>query len=242
MWYTTLLMALLMATAGCEGRSAAAEPDRSAPLPEAAVREQTRQQQWVRARDEARHYLEQELPRAASAVRVPCPDHLVPRASAKDTALVMRLHDTRQERRHLLPWTFRQALESPQFALLQSEAPLEQPLRELAARRYVARLLVDAYSGPRLFRRKDAPKSEWDAGAFSGRLVVHDLVAQRALCEAPVRVRASADAAPIRKRLREMTRERLTSALHDGTRAAVSAALASITSVFTLAAPGADDV
>jgi hypothetical protein len=242
MWRTTLLTLLLMAAAGCEGRSPAAEPDRSAPLPGAAARQQTRQQQWIAARDEARHYLDQELPKASSAERVRCPDDLLPRRSASDTALLVRLHDTRQERRHLLPWTFLQALESPQFALLQSEAPLEPPLRELAARRYVARVLVDTYSGPRLFRRKDAAKSEWDAGAFSGRLVVHDLVLQRALCQAPLRVRGNADAAPIRKRLRETTRERLTNELHQGTRAAVSAALASISSVLTLATPGADDV
>lgn len=45
---------------------------------------------------------------------------------------------------------------------------------------------------------QDAPKSEWDAGAFNGRLVVHDLVAQPALCQAPVRAGGSAEAAPIR--------------------------------------------
>lgn len=240
MWHKPLLMALLMVAAGCQGRSPPSEPDRSAPLPDAGAREQARQQHWVRARDAARHYLDQELASPSSAARVRCPDELLPHGSS-DTALLVRLQDTRGERRQLLPWTFLQALESPQFALLQSEAPLEQPLRQLAARRYVARLLVEAYSGPRLFRRKDAPRSEWDAGAFSGRLVVHDLVARRALCEAPVRVRGNADAAPIRKRLRETTRERLTSELHDGTRSAVSAALMSISSVFTLATPGADD-
>jgi hypothetical protein len=107
-------------------------------------------------------------------------------------------------------------------------------LRKLSARPYLAELRIEDYSEPRLFRRKDAPRSEWAAGLVAGRVVVFDLEAKRAICQAPLMARGDATSAPIRRRLREMTRERLRQELQDRSWSAMQSALASITSRLAL--------
>lgn len=101
--------------------------------------------------------------------------------------------------------------------------------------RYLAQLLIDGYSAPRLFRRLNAPRSEWAAGSLQARLVVHDLEAGRVLCQVPLRVRGDAAGAPISRRMRESTRAVLDTKLYARTRDAMDAALGSISSVLRLA-------
>lgn len=134
----------------------------------------------------------------------------------------MRVEDARDARRELLPLDLSNALRTEQGE--RSSQP-----------HYLAELLVDGYSAPRLFRRLNAPRSEWAAGSLQARLVVHDLVEHRVLCQVSLRARGNADGAPIRRRLREQTRRSLENKLHERVRDAMDTALGSISSVLRLA-------
>jgi hypothetical protein len=136
--------------------------------------------------------------------------------------LAVRVEDARVERRDLLPLDLSTALRS------EASAQSAQP-------RYLAELLVDGYSAPRLFRRLNAPRSEWAAGSLQGRLVVHDLSEHRILCQVSLRAKGNADGAPIRRRLREDTRRSLERKLYGRVREAMETALGSISSVLRLA-------
>jgi hypothetical protein len=163
---------------------------------------------------------ELKLPVVRGASRERCPDELLPRGAEAD--LAVRAEDARSERRELLPLDLSTALRA-------------EPSERSASPRYLAELLIDDYSAPRLFRRLNAPRSEWAAGRLSARLVVHDLGAQRVLCQVPLSVRGNADGAPIRRRLREATRQSLERKLYGRVRDAMDTALGSISSVLRLA-------
>lgn len=158
-----------------------------------------------------------------SRARERCPDDVLPRGASEST-LAVRVHDVRSERRELLPLDVVLALES---GVSGSDAP-----------RYVADLLIDVYSNPRLFRRLDAPHSEWAAGKLEGRLVIRDRRERRALCQVPVRVRGNAADAPISRRLREATRAALEHKLERAVNDELRVALASISGVLRLGEPG----
>lgn len=160
------------------------------------------------------------LPMAKATGRERCPDEMLPRGVEAD--LAVRVEDARAERRDLLPLDLSTALRSEA-----SEA--SKPSR------YLAELLVDGYSPPRLFRRLNAPRSEWAAGHLQGRLVVHDLVERRVLCQVSLKAKGNAEGAPIRRRLREDTRRDLEKKLYKRVRDSMDAALGSISSVLRLA-------
>ena len=179
--------------------------------------------------------------------------------AAPGHTLVLRTHDARAEARTPLSLQLVTALSSDEFAKIvphfsggaaalwdpQSAAPRTtedgalalDALDALAKRPYLAELRIETYSEPNLFRRKDAPRSEWNPGVIAGRLVVYDLSERRALCQAPVLVRGNAEGMPIRRRLREQTRAKLREALNERTYAELEGALASITSRFVLPSP-----
>jgi hypothetical protein len=162
------------------------------------------------------------LPAAQGSARERCPDELLPHGSPAVSSLAVRVEDARLERRNLLPLDLSSALNAG------------PSVREPASG-YLAQLLIDGYSAPRLFRRLDAPRSEWAAGHLQARLVVHDLRAGRVLCQVPLRVRGDASGAPISRRMRESTRTALETKLYARTREAMIAALGSISSVLRLA-------
>ena len=181
-----------------------------------------------------------ELPRPSAEGRRRCPDETL--TNPASTPLPLRLRDVRLDRRQLLPLRLTNTL-STASALSVAEhlragderaAGELDPLLKLGDSRYLAELLVEVYQAPKLFRRKDAPRSEWSAAALNGRLVVYDLIEARPLCDAPIDVRISGDGQPIRRRLRDVTRERMTAELERTTRAELERALRTASSAFTL--------
>ena len=181
-----------------------------------------------------------ELPAPSAEGRRRCPDETL--ANAAYAPLPLRLRDVRRDRRQLLPLRLTQTL-STASALAVAEhlragderaAGGLEPLLKLADSRYLAELLVEVYQAPKLFRRKDAPRSEWSAAVLNGRLVVYDLIEARPLCHAPIDVRISGDGQPIRRRLRDATRERMTFELERTTRAELERALRTASNAFTL--------
>lgn len=212
-WFPTLTLWLCLPLLACEPAKQVAPPAPSrAPLASQTAREQ--------APTALAPEHEPKLPAVHGAARERCPDELLPRGV--DADLAVRVDDARSERRELLPLDLATALRS-------------EPSERAASPRYLAELLIDDYSAPRLFRRLSAPRSEWAAGRLSARLVVHDLTAQRVLCQVPLSVRGNADGAPIRRRLREATRQSLERKLYRRVRDAMDAALGSISSVLRLA-------
>jgi hypothetical protein len=163
---------------------------------------------------------EAKLPVTRALGRERCPDELLPRGAEAD--LAVRVEDVRAERRNLLPVDLGTALRA-------------ESSERSASRRYLAELLVDGYSAPHLFRRLNAPRSEWAAGSLQGRLVVHDLATHTVLCQVPLSVRGNATGAPISRRLRESTRVSLENKLYTRARDAMDSALGSISSVLRLA-------
>jgi hypothetical protein len=157
-----------------------------------------------------------------------CPDELLSRAAA-DSVLAVRVHDLRADRRELLPLELSLALETARPAAVETDLG-ERP-------RFVADLLVDVYSNPRLFRRLNALHSEWAAGRLEGRLVVRDERERRALCQVPLKVRGSAADAPISRRLREGTRAALETKLYRAVNQEMRVALSGISGVLRLAEP-----
>lgn len=162
----------------------------------------------------------------SSRERERCPDDVLPRGSA-ETTLQIRVHDVRRDRRELMPLDLSLALQSKPRG---GERP-----------RYVADLLIEVYSNPKLFRRRNAPRSEWAAGKLEGRLVIRDTRERRALCQVPLRVRGNAADAPISRRLREMTRASLEHKLYRAVNHELRVALGGISGVLTLAEPGSAD-
>lgn len=250
--------ALLAASALIACERHAVDPRRDATEPTA--NEETTWEARVRAElRTAKARLERDLdPPTSTAERERCPDESLAVDSTART-VIMRTRDARAERRSPLPLALVTRLETDEFSPVvahlaggaaalwdfeqarpTSPESAREALAALAAlerRRYLAELRIEAHSDPKLFRRKDAPRSEWAPGAIAGRLVVYDLVTGRALCHARVDVRGDATGAPIRKRLREQTREKLRAALYDRTWAALEGALASITGRLVLPDP-----
>jgi hypothetical protein len=246
-----LLLALL-AVLGCERAESAPQPARRRGPDPAESSLHARINQGI-ARARAR--IEQELEPPVGKGPQPCPDESLAAGSAPHT-LILRTRVVRSESRSPLPLRLLTALESDEFSTITAHlsggaAALWDPtharpkspegarlaleaLDALAERPYLAELRVESYVEPKLFRRKDAPKSEWEAGLVAGRLVIYDLSTRRPLCQAKLLVRGDAKDAPIRKRLREQTRERLRAALNDRTYAALESALGSISSRFVL--------
>jgi hypothetical protein len=147
-----------------------------------------------------------------------CPDDLLPRSN-EQTSLAVRVVDVRADRKELLPLSLRSALGC---------AP------EGATPRYVAELQIESYASPRLFRRLDAPHSEWAAGHLRAHLLVEDVAEHTTLCQAEVSVRGDARDAPIKRRLRESTRSALQQELQRRARTGMVSALSGISSVFEL--------
>jgi hypothetical protein len=204
------------------------------------------------ARDEAiflvRSRFGTEPPLPGDAPRTRCTDEALDRA---ETRLPLRLRDVRADRRQILPLRLRlalttesaaratrlvdpnQALEAPGSASAQAREEREQ-VERLAKLHYVSELQIDTYRAPKLFRRKDAPRSEWSPAMLSGKLVVYELSGFRALCQAPISVLVSGDGEPIRRRLRDTVREKLTTELERRVREELERALAGISGAFSL--------
>jgi hypothetical protein len=181
-----------------------------------------------------------DLPRPSAEGRRRCPDETLTNPASAPVPL--RLRDVRADRRQLLPLRLTHTLSTPSALsvaeYLRADDELSagalEPLLRLADSRYLAELLVEVYQAPKLFRRKDAPRSEWSAAVLNGRLVVYDVIEARPLCDAPLDVRISGDGQPIRRRLRDVTRERMTSELERAARAELERALRAASNAFRL--------
>lgn len=149
-----------------------------------------------------------------------CPDEVLSRGSAAQTELAVRIADARADRRSILPLDLAESLGSEAPA---ADAP------------YAAELLVSAYEAPHHFRRLNAPRSEWAAGRLEAQLLVWDLQGRRVVCQAPLKVRGDATGAPLRRRLRESTRQLLETKLYGRVRTEMQKSIAGISSVFRLA-------
>lgn len=220
----------------------------SAPNADTA-REEEQRRAALLARVRAR--LEVQLPRPAAGPRQRCPDETL--ATAESEPLLVRVRDERADQRQLLPLRLRERLSSASWLRLAERLAAEPgtpqgaasaadeltELERLADQRHLAELELLEYRAPKLFRRKAAPRSEWSDGVLMGRLVVYELGAPRALCQAPLEVRVSGDGQSIKRRLRDVTRERMTAELERGARLELGRALASITRAFRLE-PGPD--
>lgn len=186
-----------------------------------------------------------EPPLPENAQRRRCTDEALERG---ETRLPLRLRDVRADRRQILPLRLtlslttesaaqatrlsdpNQALDAPGAA----RAPDRDGIERLATLRYVSELQIDTYRAPKLFRRKDAPRSEWSPALLSGTLVVYELSGLRALCQAPISVLVSGDGEPIRRRLRDTVREKMTAELERRVREELERGLASISGAFSL--------
>lgn len=181
-----------------------------------------------------RERLDTELPRPEQTVGRRCPDESLAHGAA---SLPLRTRDVRQDRRQLLPLRLMQTFTSPSIA--EARAALDAEAADSATDvlerlSYVAELQIAVYRAPKLFRRKDAPRSEWAPGVLTGDLVVYDAAEKRALCQAPISVIVSGDGEPIRSRTRDVVRERMTAELERRSRAELERALLELSRRFTL--------
>jgi len=186
-----------------------------------------------------------EPPLPTSTGRTRCADEALARDA---TRLPLRLRDVRADRRQILPLRLSLALTTesaaratrlsdPNQAFELSAGPLS-PTREeverLSKLRYLSELQIDTYRAPKLFRRKDAPRSEWAPGVLSGNLVVYELERFGVLCQTKISVIVSGEGEPIRRRLRDTVRERMTNTLERDVRRELERALAGISGAFSL--------
>jgi hypothetical protein len=172
-----------------------------------------------------------DLPELQLAARRRCLDETL--ADAARAPVPVRLRDARSDRRQLIPLrlittlTSESALEIAETlrASEQDSVAVPERVARLAETRYLAELAVETYQAPRLFRRKNEPRSQWSPAVLSGRLVIYDLSEARPLCDAPIDVRVSGEGQPIRRSLRNLTRERMTAELERAARVALERAL-----------------
>jgi hypothetical protein len=191
----------------------------------------------------------------------PCPDGALPsRAAGEGPAeLVVRAVDARAQPKHLLPLEIIVRLETDDFVgvvrhLRGGRAALWDPtaarplsreageaalgeLDRLRAAPLVAQVQILEYTPPHLFIRKGALRYQWDPGSLAFDLLVYDLSARKAVCQAPAVVRGDASNAPIRRRLREQTRLSLQRQLADRAWVALGDALGRISSHLALPDP-----
>jgi hypothetical protein len=185
-----------------------------------------------------RERLDAELPLPGESVGRRCPDEVMPHA--RGATIPLRPRDVRVDRRQLLPLHLIQSFTSESVGRARAAIDAEGasvPPDALDGLRYLAEFQIAVFGSPKLFRRKDAPRSEWAPGVLTGDLVVYDAVEKRALCRARVSVRVSGDGEPIRKRLRDVVRDRMMNELERRTRTELERALGDLTRSFTLEAP-----
>src|SRR5512133_274497 len=227
-----LLVSLMAACSARPGPVARPSDERAAGLEANASsrREHAEVRQGLAARIlEVKGRLTPELEIPADKAAARCPAVLG--NAHTDKTVAVRIHDARYEPRSLLPLEFRSRLESDELVGLGAQyvggtaalwnleaAELRSPdsareigrlLDSLDQKRYAAVLHVTTYSKPDVFRRKDAIRPEWNAGAIGARFVVYDLDRRVPLCEESLAVRGEGKDAPLRRRLRESTRTRL---------------------------------
>ena len=234
-------LALCLSCLSCTRARATAGSDVAPGIERPAPRDEAASERTAVALGVLRTRFGVELPVPGKDSRRRCPDETL--AHVDRAPLPVRLRDVRTDRRQLLPLrlttvlTSESALRIADYLRTSEEEKSDvevAALTELASTRYLAELLVDVYQSPRLFRRKDAPRSEWSSALLTGRLVVYDLSEARPLCDSPIEVRVSGDGQPILKRLRDVTRQRMTGELERTTRAELERALHAASNVFTL--------
>ena len=214
----------------------AAIPRQPAPFPLSATARQEESTQALAARIiELQSRFNQELTPPNTRRDLPCPEALS--GSTERTNVVVRIRDDRFEPQNLLPLDLRARLQSDEFARVgeqyvggpaalwnlesarlkghESMSVAGAHLDQLGKLSALVALHITSYSKPHVFRRKGVIRSEWDAGTIGGRLVVYDLERAAPLCQSWLSVRGDATGAPLRRRLREMTRNRLHKELLD---------------------------
>jgi hypothetical protein len=179
-----------------------------------------------------------ELPRRVGERH--CPDDVIRGQATQENerTLMLRVEDARVEKKSVLPLHVTSAVSSLDLGELEAAVTREEignldrdsaaRIDWLASRRFVGVFHVIDYSTPRWIHRLDRAKSEWVAGWLTAWLVVHDARTGDALCSTQVTVRNDTTGAPLQRRLRSETAERLTGELGSSLRSRTRESLARI--------------
>jgi hypothetical protein len=173
-----------------------------------------------------------------------------------DRTLLLRSQDSRIVRKHLLPLLLTAHLSSHDLDPVRqhlsgadaefSAALLGRPVSHKAARMALAELSalerrrfagvyhVIHYGAPRLIHKLGRRRPEWVPGMLDAWLAVYQRDDEHSLCQVRVTVRNDTRDAPIRRRRRSQTRERLIRQLGRALRAQSRIALARISSALRL--------
>lgn len=244
----TGVLLLGVALGGCDALGAEAAAVTTPPASSTAL---TRPAPWQRMRAELAALggeLQRERPAAKRGVSQACPDERLRQLDA-DPTLVVLPRDHRYDQRQLIPLTVLQLAAPDELLPLRSilgvdasfsvdgsgNAPSAEALAQVAdrlgalrSRRFVAELRITSYAPPRVTRKAGAVRSEWVAGVLGADLVVFDRAQEQALCQSPLLVRNRVAEAPLTRRLRADTRDRLLVELAEALRDAAATSLPSL--------------
>jgi len=204
----------------------------------------------------ARQRLEQQLPLPRRLRMQRCPDRSIEGWAETDRTLLLRSQDSRIVRKKLLPLLLTAHLSSHDLLAVRqylsgadgdfSDALLGRPASPKAARMALAELSalerrrfagiyhVIRYGAPRLIHKIGRRRPEWVPGILDTWLAIYELYEDRPLCQVRVTVRNDTRDAPIRRRLKSQTRERLIRELGGSLRARSRIALSRISSALRM--------
>lgn len=180
--------------------------------------------------------LARELSSRAKQDFMRCPDETLSHDDGDGNTLLVRVRDARVERKNILPLGLLETLAPDPLERFRETGRPREPadqaaLTSLDERRYLAEIVISAFAPPTHFRRLNALHSEWSGGRLEGELVIYELASERVLCASPFRVRGDATAAPLARRLREVTRADLERKLYARALRELTGALSSVTRV-----------
>ncbi len=178
-----------------------------------------------------------------------CNDAELSAAAPTEPARVIttRFAEARLVAKALLPMTVTEPLELPRLPLLEAalsgvhgeEASREALERStaLSKRRFVGVFHVTQFGLPRWIWRLDHKKPEWVRGYLETWLALHDGQSGERLCQTRIWVVSDGKDAPLSRRLRADTRNKLTRALGHALKREAPAALRRLSRVLTLPEP-----
>jgi hypothetical protein len=192
---------------------------------------------WLTRRDE--------LPQPLSETK--CPDQHLAAAESDDAerTLVLRVEDSRRERKSPLALLLVRPLMSLDLGALESATLGDGPRLEprtvervtwLGSRRWVGTFHVTEFQRPHWIHRLGRAHPEWISGCLVSWLVVHDAKSGAPLCATRITVRNDLDGVPVSARSRSEVGSRLIEALGKATREQARTALGKISSVLRLEA------
>ncbi|MEZ4225464.1 MAG: hypothetical protein R3B13_31215 [Polyangiaceae bacterium] len=243
------LLALCLLALGCQGSPAptpgieALKPAASAPDTLPLSREAEQARLAVRALSAV------ELD-AIDAHERACDDAALSAAATTSDARVVtvRVADARYDSKSLLPLSITEPLSLPNLAELDgaisgvSGPEASARAREIAegvrTRRFIAVAHITRFAMPRWIWRLGHKKPEWVAGHLEAWIAIHDAQSGERSCQTRVWVVNDTKDAPLRRRLRGDTRDRLVDALAEALVAELPKAIRRLTGVLSLPESG----